>query len=121
MDNNFQIQKVHQLNCKNFEEVKFRVPKILNNHYLFQNLLNYLINFHRNCLIDFRDSKFREETYFLILKSSYELAINSIEEKRNERLNHALDAYSVFSSNYPNSIYKSQAEKIEKEILLILK
>ena len=74
-----------------------------------------------NCLIDFRDSKFREETYFLILKSSYALAINSIEEKRNERLNHALDAYSVFSSNYPNSIYKSQSEKIEKEILLILK
>ena len=41
--------------------------------------------------------------YFLIVKSSYLLAINSISNKVEERLKSTLDAYSQFEDNYPKS------------------
>ncbi|MBT6698781.1 MAG: outer membrane protein assembly factor BamD, partial [Flavobacteriales bacterium] len=52
---------------------------------------------------------------FLILKSSYELAIKSISTKVEERLNNTLDAFLVFNDNYPESKYIKQAEKINQQ------
>lgn len=77
-----------------------------------------------NVLIDFPGNDFREETHFLILESSYQLAINSISGKVKERLNNTLDAYLVFNDNYPESKYSKQAKKIQletKELLNKLK
>ena len=64
-------------------------------------------------LIDFPGSKFREEIHFLILKSSYQLAINSISSMVEERLNNTLDAFLVFKDNYPKSDFSKEAEKIK--------
>ena len=68
-----------------------------------------------NVLIDFPGNKYREEIYLLILKSSYELAINSISTKTEERLNDALDAFLVFNENYPESQYMKEAASIQKQ------
>lgn len=68
-----------------------------------------------NLLIDYPGSIHREETHFLILKSSYELAVNSISSKIEERLQNTIDAYLVFNDNYPNSKYIKQAKKIEEQ------
>ena len=66
-------------------------------------------------LIDYPASKHREEAHFLILKSSFELAINSISSKIEERLQNTIDAYLVFNDNYPNGKYIKQTEKIEQQ------
>ncbi len=56
-----------------------------------------------NVLIDFPSYKNREEVHFLIVKSSYLLAINSIDIKIKERLEATLEAYKQFKDNYPES------------------
>ena len=64
-----------------------------------------------NVLIDFPSFKNREEVHFLIVKSTYLLAVNSISNKVEERLRATLDAYFHFKDNYPNSDYLNELEK----------
>ena len=68
-----------------------------------------------NVLVDYPDNQYREEIYFLILKSSYELALNSISTKKEERFNNTIDDYLVFKDNFPKSKYLKQATKIEEQ------
>lgn len=64
-----------------------------------------------NSLKDFPDSEYREELMFLLLKSKYLLAENSIPEKKENRLNAALDEYYTFIDDYPNSDHRKEADK----------
>jgi outer membrane protein assembly factor BamD len=58
-----------------------------------------------NVLIDFPSYTNREEVHYLIVKSSYLLAINSISTMVEDRLKSTLDAYEQFKHNYPESNY----------------
>ncbi len=62
-------------------------------------------------LKDFPDTKYREELMYMLLKAKYLLAINSVEEKKHERLSSALDEYFTFVDEYPESKYRKDAEK----------
>jgi len=64
-----------------------------------------------NSLIDYPDSKYREELMYMLLKSKYLLAMNSIKEKQEQRLSNALDEYFSFVDEYPDSKYKKEVEK----------
>jgi outer membrane protein assembly factor BamD len=64
-----------------------------------------------NSLKDFPDSEYREELMFLLLKSKYLLAENSIQEKKEDRLNAALDEYYTFIDDYPKSEHRKEADK----------
>jgi outer membrane protein assembly factor BamD len=66
----------------------------------------------RNSLNEFPDTKYREELMFLILKSSYLLADNSIIQKRKERFQDTIDEYYTFISEFPESKFRKEAEKI---------
>jgi outer membrane protein assembly factor BamD len=61
-------------------------------------------------LIDFPSLENREEVYYLIVKSSYLLAINSISTKMEERLKATLYAYEQFKDNYNESKYLKALE-----------
>ena len=63
-----------------------------------------------NVLIDFPSLENREEVYYLIVKSSYLLAINSISTKMEERLKATLYAYEQFKDNYNESKYLKALE-----------
>jgi len=63
-----------------------------------------------NVLIDFPSFNNREEVHFLIVKSTYLLAVNSISSKVEERLKKTLEAYSHFKDNYPQSEYLKELE-----------
>ena len=63
-----------------------------------------------NVLINYPSFNNREEVHFLIVKSSYLLAINSINNKIKDRLQATLEAYSHFKDNYPNSSYLKELE-----------
>lgn len=56
-------------------------------------------------LIEFPNTLYREEIQFLILESSYLLAINSIPDKKKERLEETIDFFEMFKDNYPESKY----------------
>ncbi len=66
----------------------------------------------KNSLIEFPDSRYKEETLFLILKSAYLYAQNSISEKKQERMMEAIQAYYNFSAEFPNSVFMNEAKKI---------
>ena len=75
-------------------------------------------------LKDYPDSQFKEEAYFLILKSFYLYAINSIESKKKERFMATSESYETFAALYPESTFKREAEnyyKIAQRELIKLK
>ena len=64
-----------------------------------------------NCIKEFPDSKYREELMYYLLKAKYLLGENSIDEKKRERLNSALDEYFTFTDEFPESKYRKEADK----------
>jgi outer membrane protein assembly factor BamD len=75
----------------------------------------------QNTLKDFPESKKVEEIRFLILKSSFILATNSIYEKKEERFNETLNHFQTFVKKHPKSKWGKEARNIEKEALSELK
>lgn len=65
-----------------------------------------------NFLIDYPGTSFREEAMFYRLDSAYTLAINSIQYKKEGRLNTALGFYNSFVKSYP----ESQHSKVVSEM-----
>jgi len=66
----------------------------------------------RNSLENYPETQYREELMFLILKSSYLLADNSIDSKRLERFQSTVDEYLTFNSEFPESTHQRDAEKM---------
>jgi len=74
-----------------------------------------------NLLRDFPESAEAENVRYLILQASYELAENSIYEKKIERYNLVLEKYESFKSKYPNSKKIKEATEIKNSATLKLK
>jgi outer membrane protein assembly factor BamD len=66
----------------------------------------------KNSVKDYPNSKHREEQLFLILKSSYLLADNSVPEKRRERFQSTVDEYYTFVGEFPQSEYIKDAKRM---------
>ena len=67
-----------------------------------------------NSLNKYPDTKYREELMYMLLKSKYLLAMNSIADKKEERLSSALDEYFTFVDEFPESKYRKEADKFYK-------
>ncbi|MBL4593055.1 MAG: outer membrane protein assembly factor BamD [Flavobacteriales bacterium] len=65
-----------------------------------------------NTLIDFPETEYREELVFLILKSNFLLAENSIKKKKLQRIKDTIDAYYTFVDSFKESKYLKEAESI---------
>jgi outer membrane protein assembly factor BamD len=70
-----------------------------------------------NMIKDFPDSPHREEIEFLIVKSSYLLAINSVASKKEERLNNTIEYYHNFVDHFQDSKYIKKAEDFYADAL----
>ena len=84
---------------------------------LYYNLSQYKASIValNNSLNDYPDTKYREELMFLLLRSSYLLAENSVPDKKKERYQSALDEYYSFIGEFPESAYAKEAkQKYEK-------
>ncbi len=105
------------------------VYKQLLNSRLYFNLGNYMgyNNFQScivtasNALMDYPVSKYREELAFLVLKSRYVLATQSVEELLLDRYRAAIDEYYSFINEFPKGKYKKEADGILKESRKIIK
>ena len=95
--------------------------KELQNAQLYYNLGTYMGNNYesavivsRNALKDYPYSKYKEDFEFLILKSKFQMAKNSVDEKMAERYNDVIDEYYAFVNNYPETKHSKEAETILK-------
>lgn len=81
---------------------------------------NAAMKMYDNFLIEFPGSQFKEEILFNKLVSSYNLSVNSVEDKKFERLNNAKSAYVILTKFKEDTKYKSKADemlaKIETEL-----
>jgi len=65
----------------------------------------------KNFLNNYPDSDFREETMFLLIKSGYLMANNSIVSKQFERYETVVTDYESYIDEYPNGKHLKDAEK----------
>lgn len=86
---------------------------------LYYNLGNYMGNNYESCVItaqnalkDYPYTDYREDLSILILRAKYEMAVNSIEEKKIDRYHETIDEYYAFKNEFPESKYLREAEKI---------
>lgn len=75
----------------------------------------------KNTLNQYPDMKYREELTFLILKSNYLFARNSIETKKKERMQNVVTDYYALLDEYPQSKYLKEAEKYYTEAVETIK
>ncbi|RZF58982.1 outer membrane protein assembly factor BamD [Sphingobacterium corticibacterium] len=76
-------------------------------------------------LRQYPDTRYAEEIEFLILKSQYLFAQNSMPYRQEARFNEALDYYQSFVESYPQSKYKKDADDLrsgaEKQIAYVVR
>lgn len=90
------------------------VDKSRNTAILYYNLGNYksAIVALTNSLQEYPNTKYREELMWRLVESNFKLADNSIPSKQKDRFQSTIDEYYSFISEYPQSEYKKDAEKI---------
>lgn len=86
---------------------------------LYYNMGNYLGNNYQACvivaqnaLLDFPSSKYREDLSFLVYKAKFQMAEESVLEKRMDRYRDAIDEYYAFKNDFPDSKYLKDADKM---------
>ena len=65
---------------------------------------------------DYPRSIYKEEVFYILLKNSRFLAINSIENKKRDRIEETIERYRTFVNEFPNSKYKSEVDDISDEM-----
>jgi len=85
---------------------------------LYYNLGTYMGNNYQSCVItaenalkNYPYSKYREEFMYNILRSKYQLALFSVEEKLQGRYRDIVDEYYAYLNEYPNGKYLKEAKK----------
>lgn len=94
---------------------------------MYYNLGNYLGNNYLSCVItaqnalkDYPYTNLREDLSILILRAKYEMAINSVDDKKPERYRETVDEYYAFKNEFPESKYLKDAERIFQESRKVL-
>ena len=88
--------------------------KSYENAMLYYNMVDYKASIvaFANHLKEFPDTEHREELNYLIIKSYYLLALNSVDSKKQERFKAAIDSYIKFIDTFPNGANLKDAELI---------
>lgn len=81
---------------------------------LYSNLNQYKASIIalNNSLGDYPETKHREELMYLLLKSNYLLAENSVPAKKRERFQSTVDEYYSFVGEFPKSSYAKDAQQM---------
>lgn len=66
----------------------------------------------KSVLEEYPDSRYKEEIYYLIVKSNYLLAANSIDSKKTERFNETIKSYNTFVTLFGESAKKRELEEL---------
>ena len=100
-------------------KLEYKDYKIAKMYYRMSDYISAVTCFN-NILKDYTDSPHKEEILYLIFKSYYKYAKESIESKKKERYLKAVLAYNELITHYPNSQYLSEVTglktKTDKEL-----
>jgi len=95
------------------------VEKEIGTAELYYSMGNYLGNNYRssiivaqNALRDYPYTKYREKLSMLVLRAKFQMAQESVLDKRDDRYRDAIDEYYAFKNEFPESSYMKEAEKI---------
>lgn len=123
--NHFQLFLTHYPNSEKKDSVNHLIQKLVdklqvkeyNNSKLFFKLGNYnsAVVSLNNVLRDYPDTKNREEILFLILKSNFLYAENSVQKKKMERYQSTIESYFTFIDQFPKSKYLKEVQRIYKQ------
>ena len=69
----------------------------------------------QNALKDYPYTKLREDISILLLRAKSDMAKESVEEKKEERMRDAIDEYYAFKNEFPESKYTKEVENIYKD------
>lgn len=109
-------QSVHIQDCNDYlDKLRGKLEqKSYENSMLYYHMNDYKasVTAFGNHLKDFPGGKHDEELNYLIIRSYYLLALNSIESKKQERFKAAADHYIKFLDKFPKSDYLKQAEMV---------
>lgn len=105
--------RLDDCNARMTELRKKLEKKAFDNAKLYYSTENYkaAIIALKNCLTDFPDTDYREEILYLTLKSSYKLASNSVERKKQERYEATISEYYSYIDEFPKGRYTKDAEE----------
>ncbi len=106
------VNKMNKVLNEKLEHKGFDVAKM---YYDLDAYKSAIVAFN-NFLIDFPGSVYKEKALYYRFKSASELALNSVESKKQKRLKTAIDYYLNFINKYPNSSYKKDMEKHYKKL-----
>lgn len=67
-------------------------------------------------LATYPKSIFREEVYYIMVKNSYLLAINSIENKKVERIEKTMERYLNFVSEFPKTSHRKEIDSFNEKM-----
>jgi outer membrane protein assembly factor BamD len=100
-------------------KLEYKDYKIAKMYYRMSDYVSAVTCFN-NIIKDYTDSPHKEEILYLIFKSYYKYAKESIESKKKERYLKAVIAYNELITHYPNSQYLSEVTdlktKTDKEL-----
>ena len=89
---------------------------------LYYDLGLYMGNNYESCIItaqnalnEYPYTKQREDLSVLVLRAKQKIAFHSVEEKKEERYRDVIDEYYAFITEYPESSYRKEADKLFKE------
>ncbi len=118
----FEMYMVRRPNAKHYAESAQLLgdmqDKLVDKSYLtaklYYNLSQYKASIIalNNSLSDYPDTKYREELMYLLLKSSYLLAENSVIAKQQERYQSTVDEYYSFIAEFPESKHVKEAKQM---------
>jgi len=69
-----------------------------------------------NFILDFPGSVYREAAFFVRFDSAYKLAVNSVEQKKEERVKEAIRYFEAYNKAYPNAENIQLATDMHKEL-----
>ncbi len=75
----------------------------------------------KQSIIEFPDTRYKEETLFLALKASFLYAHNSVPEKKKERMMSFINDFYNFSAEFPNSQFMNEAKKMYNQASQLIK
>jgi len=91
---------------------------------LYFNLGNYMGNNYESCVVTAREalktypfSKYTEEFQIMVLRSRYELAVKSVDERKPERFRHVIDENFNYLNMFPEGKYKREADRYNRRAL----
>ena len=106
---------VQELDYK-LEKKAFEIAKQYNQIAGYTRDYDAPIKAFENFILDFPGSSFREEALYYRFDSAYHLAINSIEYKKQERIEEAINFYNSFKKSYGESELMESADQMKGEL-----